>query len=131
MERRLYRSKKERVLLGVCGGIAEYFNVDPTLIRLIFVLLILVTGPLLPIFYIISALIIPEAPNGVSSNEEKKTEYVDVMRNIKTHEFWGWFLLIIGIFLLLRNLGWFFIPANIVLPIFLLGLGVILLLKSK
>ncbi len=35
---RLYRSNKERMIGGVCGGIAEYFNVDPTLVRLIYVL---------------------------------------------------------------------------------------------
>ncbi len=35
---RLYRSNKERMIGGVCGGIAEYFNVDPTLVRLIYVM---------------------------------------------------------------------------------------------
>ena len=35
---RLYRSNKERMIGGVCGGIAEYFNVDPTLVRLIYVI---------------------------------------------------------------------------------------------
>ena len=34
MEKRLYKSKKNKMLAGVCGGIAEYFNLDPTLIRL-------------------------------------------------------------------------------------------------
>ena len=37
MEKRLYRSRKERMLFGVCGGVAEYFDVDPTLVRLIVV----------------------------------------------------------------------------------------------
>jgi phage shock protein C len=42
--KRLYRSRTERVLAGVCGGLAEYFNVDPLLIRVLFVILALVGG---------------------------------------------------------------------------------------
>ncbi|PRP99068.1 DNA-binding transcriptional activator PspC [Enhygromyxa salina] len=60
MNQRLYRSNNERMLLGVCGGIAERFGLDPTLVRLAFALLFF-TGPGL-IVYLISALIIPRAP---------------------------------------------------------------------
>jgi phage shock protein C len=42
MEKRLYRSRRERILGGVCGGIAEYFGLDPSLVRIVAVLLILV-----------------------------------------------------------------------------------------
>ncbi len=42
--KRLYRSRKERVIAGICGGIAEYMNLDPTLIRLVAVLLIMLPG---------------------------------------------------------------------------------------
>ena len=42
--RRLYRSRDERMVAGVAGGIAEYFNIDPTLVRLAFVALTLVGG---------------------------------------------------------------------------------------
>jgi phage shock protein C len=59
--KRLYRSRQERMISGVCGGIAEYFEMDPTLIRLIFVLLAMAGGPGL-IAYIILAIIIPEKP---------------------------------------------------------------------
>jgi len=61
--KRLYRSRQERMISGVCGGIAEYFEMDPTLIRLIFVLLAMAGGPGL-IAYIILAIIIPEKPVG-------------------------------------------------------------------
>ena len=40
MEKRLYKSASNRVLCGVCGGIGEYFNVDPTIIRLLWLVLI-------------------------------------------------------------------------------------------
>tara|TARA_Y100000310_G_C20566830_1_gene755913 strand:- start:441 stop:632 length:192 start_codon:yes stop_codon:yes gene_type:complete len=61
VKKRLYRSKKERILLGVCGGIAEYFDVDPTIVRLIWVVATLITG-LFPgiVAYVIAALIMPE-----------------------------------------------------------------------
>lgn len=129
MEKRLYRSKKERVLLGVCGGIAEYFSVDPTIVRLIFILLIFVSGPFLPLFYLIAALIIPEAPNEVEESLEK-TQEKTWERGLRG-ELWGWFLLGLGILLLTSNLGWFFIPFRIVVPLFILFLGIILLLKTK
>jgi phage shock protein C len=51
------------MISGVCGGIAEYFNVDPTLIRLLFVLFAFAGGPGL-IAYIVLAIIVPEEPTG-------------------------------------------------------------------
>lgn len=59
MTKKLYRSRTDRKLAGVCAGLAEYFEVDPTIVRILFVLLALAGGPGL-IFYIILALIIPE-----------------------------------------------------------------------
>ena len=61
MDKRLYKSSSNRVLCGVCGGVGGYFNVDPTLIRLLFLLLICGWGSGL-LFYIIAAIIIPERP---------------------------------------------------------------------
>ena len=57
--KRLYRSKKEKIIGGVCGGIAEYFNVDPTLIRLLWILIILIGGAGI-LAYLIAWIIIPE-----------------------------------------------------------------------
>lgn len=62
MEKKLYRSKINKKICGVCGGIAEYLNMDPTIIRLILVLLTLAGGSGV-IAYIIAAFIIPENPN--------------------------------------------------------------------
>jgi phage shock protein C len=61
--KRLYRSRDEQMLAGVCGGVAEYFDVDPTLIRLLFVLLALAGGPGL-LAYLILWIVIPERPAG-------------------------------------------------------------------
>lgn len=61
MEKRLYKSKKNKVLCGVCGGIAEYFNVDPTLVRLGWIVFCALGGSGL-LAYIIAAVIIPNDP---------------------------------------------------------------------
>jgi phage shock protein C len=59
--KRLYRSRKNRVLAGVCGGLGEYLSIDPVVVRLIWVAISLVWGFGI-ILYIIAALIIPEEP---------------------------------------------------------------------
>ena len=63
MSKQLYRSRTNRKIAGVCGGLGEYMNLDPTIIRLIWVLLILCAGTGL-LAYLIAALIIPENPYG-------------------------------------------------------------------
>ncbi len=59
MRDRLYRSRKTRVLGGVCGGFAEYFNLDPVLVRIIFVIISLING-LGILLYIILWIVLPE-----------------------------------------------------------------------
>ena len=59
--KRLYRSVKNKVICGVCGGIAEYFGVDPTIVRLAFVLLCFGWGSGL-LAYIVAAPILPSPP---------------------------------------------------------------------
>ena len=58
--KKLYRSTKDKILGGVCGGIGEFFNIDPTLVRLGTVLLGIFGGGL--IAYIVALIIVPEAP---------------------------------------------------------------------
>ncbi|MDO4370508.1 MAG: PspC domain-containing protein [Clostridia bacterium] len=61
MEKRLYKSNRNRMLCGVCGGIAEYFGLDPTLVRLGWILLSALAGSGL-LAYIIAAIVIPRDP---------------------------------------------------------------------
>ena len=61
--KKLYRSTSNKLLAGVCGGIAEYFNVDPTIIRLAYVLLSVFTAAFPGIIvYILAMIIIPSDP---------------------------------------------------------------------
>ena len=61
MEKKLYKSATDKNLCGVCGGLAEYLNVDSTVVRLILVLAVLFAGCGI-LAYIIAALIMPEKP---------------------------------------------------------------------
>jgi phage shock protein C len=64
--RQLLRSTSNRMIAGVCAGIGEYANMDPTIVRLLAVLLFFLTGPGMIVAYIIMALIIPEASASVA-----------------------------------------------------------------
>ncbi len=78
--KRLYRSRSDRQIAGVCGGLAQYFEVDPTIVRLAFIALALMGGPGL-IIYIILAFVIQEEPDpylsGKRKNESSSEGYVD------------------------------------------------------
>jgi len=60
--KRLYRSGKDRILGGVCGGLGEYFNIDPTIIRLIWILCVLASFGICVLIYIIAWIIVPRNP---------------------------------------------------------------------
>ena len=63
--KRLYRSRSDNKISGVCGGLAEYFNIDPTIIRVIFIILLLPGGfpGLIP--YVILWIVVPLKPKTV------------------------------------------------------------------
>ena len=61
MEKKLYRSRIDRQIAGVCGGLAQYINIDPTVVRLLWAVISLFAGAGI-IIYIICALVIPEEP---------------------------------------------------------------------
>ena len=60
--KRLYRSRSQRMIAGVCGGIAEYFNTDPTWIRLLFVLLFFLGLGTMALIYLIMWIVVPNSP---------------------------------------------------------------------
>lgn len=75
MEKKLYRSRTDKKLCGVCGGLAKYLNMDPTIVRLIWALITICAGAGL-IAYIVCALVIEEEPENVidAPAEEVKSE---------------------------------------------------------
>ena len=64
MNERLYRSRDERIIAGVAGGVAERFRVDPSLVRILWIILVPLTGGLAFLLYVIMAVIVPGEPAG-------------------------------------------------------------------
>ena len=63
--RKLYRSRSSRQVAGVCGGLAQYFNLDPTLIRILFVVLAVLGGSGL-VLYVAMWIIVPSEPSAAA-----------------------------------------------------------------
>ncbi|MDA8216959.1 MAG: PspC domain-containing protein [Dehalococcoidales bacterium] len=128
---RLYRSRSNRVLAGVAGGIGEYLNIDPVLVRLGFVLLAL-TPAAGPLIYIVLAIIMPTRPEGES--EPSISRPMDATRD---RQLIGLVLAGIGVILLIGNLGLFaFLPWAIfswhnMWPLIIIGIGVVLLTRTQ
>lgn len=149
MSEKLYKSKHNRVIAGVCGGIAEYFNVDATLIRLAWVLAVFFAGTGL-IIYILAMIIMPEesvyvekpnttAVNTLSDNEcsteEKSGRISDVQAtsakedDTKRHQVLGLILVGLGGYFLFERFFPYFRLHNW-WPLILIFIGVAILLKS-
>jgi len=84
MTKKLYRSKKNCVIGGVCGGIGEYFDIDPIIIRLLVVLIFFMGGAGL-IAYIIAWIIIPQKPNdNIERQSKSEVEDADMRKKSET-----------------------------------------------
>ncbi|OGF49786.1 MAG: PspC domain-containing protein [Candidatus Firestonebacteria bacterium GWA2_43_8] len=59
---RIFRSRRNKIILGLCGGLAEYFNIDPALTRIGAVLLALISGGVVILVYLVCGIIIPSEP---------------------------------------------------------------------
>jgi len=121
---RLYRSNTELKVAGVCGGLGQYLQVDPTLVRLFFVFLAFYN--LLGVWvYAVLALIVPKAPEGEGEN-------VAINDNSDAKRFIGAAMVIMGMLALISklNISWFgWFNFNILLPILMILVGVVLLAR--
>jgi phage shock protein C len=104
--KRLYRSSTDRVISGVCGGFAEYLNIDSVIIRLVWALFIFFGGFGL-LAYIIAAIVIPIEPIGEARQEEKRVKHI---ASASTPSFFplmiGLLFIIMGFSVLGHNIGW-------------------------
>lgn len=70
LKKRLYRSRKNQQLAGVCAGVADYLGLDPTIVRLLWVILAIAGGPGV-LLYLIMWAIVPEEPEFVQATADK------------------------------------------------------------
>lgn len=71
-QKRLYRSRANRVFAGICGGLGEYFDIDPSVIRLLWLLVVVFTGFFPGVLaYVIAIFVIPEAGPRVHEHEPR------------------------------------------------------------
>ena len=130
MPKRLYRSNTSRMLGGVCGGMGEYFDVDPTVVRVIAVILGLASAGWAIIAYIIGWIIIPEelpgavkAKQSTESNNQPKVYHTS---STWTRYFPGLALIFFGSLILVRE-NWFWFAWDGIWPIMLIGIGLALI----
>ncbi|MDD3657150.1 MAG: PspC domain-containing protein [Atribacterota bacterium] len=127
MAKRLYRSRKNSIIGGVCGGIAEYFDIDPTLVRILTVLIVFLGGAGV-VAYIVAWIIIPQNPEQVAEQEQAYSHSEDVKDDNKN--IWGGIILILlGLFFLIRS----FFPRFVLIkfwPIILVIVGGGLIIQS-
>jgi phage shock protein C len=158
-DRRLHRSRRDRVFLGVCGGLGEYFASDPLFIRLVFVFIAL-TGGIGILAYLLLAIILPEegaetatGQDGLRRNlaslrtnageiagdlraslgsrtEESGMESDDATRQRRTQQLGGLVLIGLGLIFFASNLGWFaWFDWGTFWPLILIIIGLAILIR--
>lgn len=127
----LYRSRSDRMVAGVCGGLGHYLDIDPAIIRLVFVLLTVTAGIGLPI-YIMLAIIMPTAARAGAADLPYPATGDPAARRDQRTVLAATALIAVGGYLLLEGLGMFQIFRHDVFwPLVLVAIGVALLARRR
>jgi phage shock protein C len=147
--KKFYRSRTDRILFGVCGGLGKYFSVDPILFRLFFVLLLFSNGVGIPL-YLVMVLVTQEEPgrsdkkkdlegevSELADKIEKKAEELSGEIKIEKkdsssgRDILGYLIVLFGVFLLLRNMyPAFWIDNGIVFALAIIAIGCMIVFKK-
>lgn len=156
MTKSLHRSQTDKILAGVCGGLAEYFGVDSTIVRLLFILVVALGGSG-ALLYAILWLVMPRGPKEEALITEEKIkdfagELKDKAQELKEEmtkrrhgadghhhrtgggrHFFGWFLLVLGVAFLANNFvpSWMRSPMIKLWPLILIAGAVLLIAGSR
>ena len=148
MNRRLYRSRSDSMIGGVAAGLAAYLNSDPALVRIVWAILVVVTGGAALVVYIVAWIVVPEEPVAPAAPVEPTTDPVTGEVVIPTSEpapaaaastpsvtggqagvVVGIGLVVLGLWFLLRE----YLPEidwSLIWPLVLVGIGVLVLVTS-
>ncbi len=147
IKKKLYRSEKNKIVAGVCGGLAEYFNIDPVLVRIAFVIVSFFDGVGILAYIILWAFVSKKSDlKNVNSEENLKEFSKEVKENLdvaalnikkctssdKTKNIIAILIIVVGVVILLNqfNYIWFLSPY-FVFPVLLIIFGIYLLLKDS
>jgi phage shock protein PspC (stress-responsive transcriptional regulator) len=134
--KKLYRSRSDRILGGVCGGLAQYLGVDSNLLRFLILISVFING-LGVIFYLAALVIVPEEPvaDGEIANGTQNLSSFS-WQSYKSVKFWGYLFIFTGLILLLKTTGilnfalFYYLNWGIVLGLLFMALGLYLLYKK-
>lgn len=135
MNRRLYRSRKDQMISGVCAGIGNYLNIDPTIIRILFLISLFSWGAGV-LIYIVCSIVIPVTPLDEESydytvnEEDRRSNLTTFTGSSNARIIFGIILVIIGIISIFEKIfHWF--DFDLIWPIALIGVGFLILTKDK
>lgn len=134
MEKRLYRSRKDKMAAGVCSGVAEYFNIDPTIARVVFAVIAFTSFGTAAIAYFIAMIVIPEAPVDMTTTQTEQSSNASEQRftlNSKDSRQTLGFVLIGagGLILLSRMVNWF--DSNMIIAVGIIAVGIFIITKRN
>jgi phage shock protein C len=135
--RRLTKSRTDRMIDGVCGGVAAYFGIDPTLVRVSWVLLTLLGGSGI-LLYIAAMILMPKEQVPAGADPQTPPAPPATKDTARTNtQFWGILLVGVGLFWLAGNLGmhfwheWWGLSLSAVIPVLMILAGVAFLFGGR
>lgn len=132
--KKLTRSRSNSVILGVCGGIGDFFNIDPVIIRIVWGLSVIPFFFSSPIIYLLCAIIIPYDETNFYESDDPDIIYEnkkDYKKNDNNYKLIGLLLVLIGLFFLAKE----FVPNLMVItrlwPILLIIVGIYVIFNKR
>lgn len=150
MQAKLIRSNTDKMIGGVCGGIAAYLNVDSVLVRFAFIMLIFASGIGLPLYFILLVLMPAEDSNGARTGHPdwdlendirladediptiRKDDLVDERPSQQGPIIFAAILILIGLYLLAQNFGFLgFLNIGWFGPLLIIGIGLYVIYRRR
>ena len=138
-QERLTRSSTDKMVAGVCGGLADYLEIDPVLVRLAFIVLLFASG-IGFLIYLILWIVMPEGGKRAIADSEviqkNLNEFGESVqsgaRQLGKPATLGLFLILLGVYFLLSEIGLFnWLSGAIFWPLMIIGIGVFMLVRRK
>lgn len=151
MNKTLYRSNRDKMIAGICGGLSDYFNMDPTIVRILWVVFTFATNGAGIIAYIVGMFIIPKKPYDFNNNDDhERREHMNnnhansnndgvnqqsgngnyVNDKKSSSKLAGVILIMVGAYFLLREF-FVWIDFSYVWPVMLIVVGTMVILKDR